>query len=234
LYKQLDQYFADTAREILFAAPEDSTTLVHYLVPSFTRYSAGALSVNRLLNYVNRHYVRRNVDEDRGWFSVNDFITVMAKSIKPGDDTRAMSKLVQEKKMDELRKWGLVEGESSEIAQAEASAEAASPLERVVPISSLAHRRFRIEVIEPLLAIPKMHGKKAKNKATKSGGPPGPKGRIARAVKDLLESEGIDDQERATLALGMSKVLRSTGVRIDHPLRKKLDKFNAQVSGNTS
>lgn len=165
---------------------------------------------------------------------MNDFITVMAKSIKPGDDTRAMSKLVQEKKMDELKKWGLVEGESSEIAQAEASAEAASPLERVVPISSLAHRRFRIEVIEPLLAIPKMHGKKAKNKAPKSGGPPGPKGRIARAVKDLLESEGIDDQERATLALGMSKVLRSTGIRIDHPLRKKLDKFIAQVSGNSS
>lgn len=67
LYEQLDKYYIEAAREVMLGAPqEDSTALIHYIVPCFNRYSAGALSVNRLLNYINRHYVRRAVDEDKG------------------------------------------------------------------------------------------------------------------------------------------------------------------------
>jgi len=186
--------------------------------------------VNRLLNYVNRHYVKRAVDEDKGWLSVNDVLQHVAKTMTAEDTREKLSSRMQEKRVDELKKWGFVDGGSRELmSQAEASAEAASAPDRIVPLSSLAHRRFRIEVIEPLLAIPKIHGKKAKNKIPKAGGgsaPPGPKGRLARAVKELLESKGGDEEERAKLALELSKVLRNTGVRIDHPLRKKLHKFN--------
>lgn len=54
LYSQLDDYFADVAREILLGAAQDESTLIQYLVPAFTRFSSGARSVDRLLSYVNR------------------------------------------------------------------------------------------------------------------------------------------------------------------------------------
>lgn len=54
LYSQLDDYFAQVAREILLGAAQDESTLIQYLVPAFTRFSSGARSVDRLLNYVNR------------------------------------------------------------------------------------------------------------------------------------------------------------------------------------
>lgn len=151
-------------------------------------------------------------------------------------DTREkLAQRMKEKRLDELKKWGYVEGQPGEtFAQAEASAEAASPPDRIVPISSLAHRRFRMEFIEPLLAVPKINGgKKAKKKtipkspAGGSAGPPGPKGRLARAVKELLETKGGDEEERHKLAADLAKVLKNAGIRSDHPLRKKLDKFVA-------
>lgn len=58
LYEHLDRYYASAARDVLLGAPQDET-LVRALVPAFARFSAGALSAHRLLNYVNRHYVRR-------------------------------------------------------------------------------------------------------------------------------------------------------------------------------
>jgi len=49
---------------------------VHYLVPCFIiRYSAGGQSIHRLLNYMNRQYVRRAVDEDKGWLRFGDIIS---------------------------------------------------------------------------------------------------------------------------------------------------------------
>lgn len=54
LYAQLDDYFAEVAREILLGAAQDESTLIQYLVPAFTRFSSGARSVDRLLSYVNR------------------------------------------------------------------------------------------------------------------------------------------------------------------------------------
>ena len=52
-----------------------------------------------------------------------------------------------------------------------------------------------------------------------------PRGRLARAVKDLLEGEGGDIEERRRVAGELAIVLRTCGIRVDHPLRKKLDKF---------
>ena len=224
IYERLDDYYASVARELFLDTPTDDSALVHYLVPCFHRYSAGAQSVNRLLNYVNRHFVKRAVDEDKGWLRLNDVLDVVAKMIKDGDAREQISLKLKQRRAEELKRWGYEEGDSREtLAQAEASAEAASEVDRVVPLSSLAYRRFRVEVLDPLLAVPKGKGKKRPKKPRQVNGErPLPKGRLARAVKRLLESE---DEERRGLAEGLAAALRMCGIRVEHPLRKKLDKF---------
>jgi len=231
LYEQLDIYLTETARELFLAAPQDDSTLIHYIIPCFQRYSAGAQSVNRLLNYVNRHYVKRSVDEDRGWFRLTDVLESIAKTITATDTPEKLSGILREKRVEELRKWGFEEGGSVELlAQAEACAEAGSSPDRVIPVSSLAHRRFRTEFIDPLLAVPKIKGKaKAKNKKNvQTPATVGPKGRLARAVKELLESDNEGDrEEREYLARELARTLKMVGIRLEHPLRKRLDKFAA-------
>ena len=214
----------------MLGAPQDDTTLIHYIVPCFNRYTAGVQSVNRLLNYINRHYVKRAIDEDKGWLRLNDVFESVAKTITINDNREKISKRLGEKRVDELKRWGYENGGSTDLLNAaEACAEAASPLDRIVPISSLAHRRFRTEFFEPLLAAPKINGKsKAKHKIPKAGvtsAPPGPKGRLARAIKELLESKEIDEEERLRLVTGLASALKAVGVRSDHSLRKKLDKL---------
>jgi hypothetical protein len=214
----------------LLGAPQDDTTLIHYIVPCFNRYTAGAQSTNRLLNYVNRHYVKRAVDEDKGWLRLNDILESVAKTITINDNREKISKRLKEKRVEELKKWGYEDGGSAELMNvAEGCAEAASPPDRVVPISSLAHRRFRTEFFEPLLTAPKIKGtSKAKHKIPKAGvasAPPGPKGRLARAVKELLECKEIDEEQRLRLLTGLASALKTAGVRSDHSLRKKLDKL---------
>lgn len=227
LYEQLDRYYADVAREVYLGAPHDDASLVHYLLPCFSRYAAGGQSINRLLNYVNRHYVKRAVDEDKGWLRLADVFDAVAKSIKEDDTRDKIQKRLRERRTEELKKWGYYDGASAEVlAQCEACAEAASPPDRIVPLSSMALRRFRIEVVDPLLAVPKRKkGTKKKPPAVNGDKPSMPKGRLARAVKDLLEGEGHDADERDRFAVELAIMLRTVGVRVDHPLRKKLDKF---------
>lgn len=238
IYTQLDKYFAEASREIALAAPQDDITLIQYIVPSFGRYNAGAQSANRLLNYVNRHYVKRAVDEDRGWLRLTDIIEAVAKKISMDDSREMISQRFKDKRLEELKKWGYSDSDSGDqVAFAESCAEAASSLDRVVPISSLALRRFRTEFIDPLLATPKIKGNsKAKNKVPKSVIPnfgSRPKGRLARAVKELLESDCIEQEERLRLASGLAKVLLAVGVRHDHLLRKRLDKYLTSVATTT-
>ncbi|KII86345.1 hypothetical protein PLICRDRAFT_286378 [Plicaturopsis crispa FD-325 SS-3] len=233
LYEQVDRYFASVAREALLGAPqEDGDVLVQYLVPCFQRYRAGSQSVHRLINYVNRHYVKRAVDEDKGWLRVGDVLFDALLQGTP-DSRETVTKRLRERRMEELRKWGYED--TGDTARAEACAEAASDQDRIVPLSSLALRRFRVEVVEPLLAVPKIKGK-GKGKAKGKKKPPadgqgssstkeGPKGRLARSVKELLEGNGVSDEERKSLAAALADTLKSVGVRPDHPLRKKLDKF---------
>lgn len=230
VYVQLDKYFADACLEIALGAPLDDITLIEYLVPSFNRFHAGAQSANRLLNYVNRHYVKRAVDEDRGWLRRSDLLNSITKAL--GTEDPFVTQEYREKRLEELKKWGANEGASPErIAFAEACAEAASPTDRVVPILSMAHRRFRTEFVEVLLATPKMKGK-GKAKASKSASGPSsvlnrPKGRLARAVKELLESQQIGEEKRYQLVSGVARTLELIGIRDDHLLRKRLDKFLA-------
>ncbi|OSD05796.1 hypothetical protein PYCCODRAFT_1333838, partial [Trametes coccinea BRFM310] len=231
LYEQLDRYYADVAREIFLGAPPDDSTLIHYLVPCFNRYSAGAQSVGRLLNYVNRHYVKRAIDEDRGWLRLADVLDAVARTIREDDTREKVQRRLRERRTEELKKWGFREGDSpARVAQIESYAEAASSLDRVVPLTAVAYRRFRIEVIDPLLSAPKLKvskgGKKKRPPPTANGDkPPLPRGRLARAVKELLESKGGDEEERGRLAGELAIALRTVGIKVDHPLRKKLDKY---------
>lgn len=228
LYDQLDRYYADAAREIFLGAPTDDSSLVHYLVPCFNRYSAGAQAVSRLLNYVNRHYVKRAVDEDRGWLRLADIFDEVMRTIRANDDRERIHRRLRERRTEELRKFGYVEGASAaELAQVEEYAEAASAPDRVVHLTAVAYRRFRIEVLEPLLNVPKMKGTGKKKKKPPQNGekPPMPKGRLARSVKELLESKGGDEEEKRRLAGGLAFTLRACGIKVDHPLRKKLDKY---------
>jgi hypothetical protein len=256
-YDRLDAYFAEVAREVLLGAPMDDSALVHYLVPCFIRYSAGAQSINRLLNYVNRQYVRRAVDEDKGWLRFGDIVSSElaerpgAREDGPGctGSNKRIAEKMRERRAAELRRWGAPEGATAEqLALAEACAEAASAPEHVVPALSLGYRRFRTEVLEPLLAVPnpKKRNQKKKNKGKQGGDGPtmaavigsvaeadeaatGPKGRLARSVKELLESNG-DEEEQNRLASEMALMLMRAGIRPDHPLRRRLRKYCVAVT----
>jgi len=271
VYDRLDAYFADVAREVLLGAPLDDSALVHYLVPCFIRYSAGGQSIHRLLNYVNRQYVRRAVDEDKGWLRFGDIISSelakglgLAAGIAAGAGAREESGLggagshrriaekMRERRVAELRRWGAPDGATAaQLVLAEACAEAASSPERIVPVLSLAYRRFRTEVLEPLLAAPKPkgEGKKKTKRGKKGEGSPvttteaavvpvaeadktalGPGGRLARSAKELLESKGGDEEEQNRLASELADMLMRVGVRPDHPLRKRLKKYSGAAT----
>ncbi|KAH9177032.1 hypothetical protein EDB89DRAFT_2112472 [Lactarius sanguifluus] len=234
VYDRLDAYLADAAREVLLGAPTDDSALLHYLIPRFTRYSSGAQSINRLLNYVNRQYVRRAADEDRGWLRIGDVVSEVIESapreaecrqglgLGGAASHRKITEKMRERRAAELRRWG---------APDRLAHEAASALDRVVPILPLAYRRFRTEVLEPLLVVPKAKAKgKKKGLAEDDKAAVGPKGRLARAVKELLESRGGDVGERDKLASEMADMLTCTGIRPDHPLRRRLRKYSMPVT----
>ena len=258
IYDRLDKYFAEVAREVLLGAPMDDSALVHYLVPCFIRYSAGAQSINRLLNYVNRQYVRRAVDEDKGWLRFGDIVSSElaerpgAREDGPGctGSHKRIAEKMRERRAAELRRWGAPEGATAEqFALAEACAEAASAPEHVVPVLSVAYRRFRTEVLEPLLAVPttKKRKQKKKNKGKQEGDVPttaavngsvaeadeaatGPRGQLARSVKELLESKGGGEEGLNRLASEMAEMLMRAGIRPDHPLRRRLRKYCVAVT----
>ncbi|KAJ8521748.1 hypothetical protein ONZ45_g1593 [Pleurotus djamor] len=202
LYDHLDRYFVDVVRNLLLAAPQDDTTLIHYVLPCFSRYSIGAQSVNRLLNYFNRHYVKRAVDEDMGWLRLRDVLETnpshtetiaLSAAHAKGNNIASMIKGIdgmpekialklKERRLEELKKWGYDTGDPLErMSEAESCAEAASASDRVVPIFPLALRRFRTEFFEPLLITPKVGaGSKSKVKhkipKTPTTKPPVPNG----------------------------------------------------------
>lgn len=211
LYGQLDQYYAGVARGLLSEAPEDHIDLIQYLIACFTRYQAGAQSINRMLDYVNRHYVKRAVDDGFGWLFTGDIPDGVASKIKGYGGVKTAKKLEARRKT-QLEAWGYGKGGSME--QAERCAESASALEHIVPLSSLALRRFRTEFLEPLLNAFQIHGAQG----TRSG-------RLARAVRELLETTPGGEDEKRRIAVEMADMMMSVGVPANQPLRKKLEKY---------
>ncbi|KAL1745227.1 hypothetical protein HDZ31DRAFT_36846 [Schizophyllum fasciatum] len=222
LYAQLDHYFAATARDILLAVPPSDasppTALPRFLGPAFARYAAAARAAGRLLHYIDRHYVKRAVDEDRGWLRAADAFDGRPPPV--GLPRAELAARLRAHRLTVLRAWGWDEADTATRALAEAAAEAGSAPGRVIPVHTLALRRFRTDVVEPLLAVPKAKGKKGKKKSGAD-----PRGRLARAVKALLEPADEEQENRLRLAHEMASMLRLVGVRPDHPLRKKLDGF---------
>lgn len=215
LYQKLDHYYADAAHQLFMGAPDDST-LIHYILAKLKHYSAGTAAIDRLLSSLNQRYVKPAVNDGKGWFSFDD----------DSDDAVVMGSMVHEswmkvswredKKIAELEKWGYKEGSSASVLEkAEASAEAASTLDRVVPLSSLALRRFRTEFIELLLHAPGINhkGKKHNPSVTTKVG------QLDRVVKELLESKGVGEDENRRLVAELAVILKSVGVQ--YKLRKK-------------
>ncbi|KAL1679499.1 FAD binding domain-containing protein [Schizophyllum commune] len=196
LYTQLDRYFAATARDVLLAAPAadasppSALALPRFLGPAFARYNAAARAAGRLLHYLDRHYVKRAVDEDRGWLRAADAFA--GAPPPPGLPRAELAARLRAYRLIVLKSWGWDEGEGDAAARAlaEAAAEAGSAPDRVVPVNAMALRRFRTEVVDPLLAVPKAKGKKKGKKRPGAD----PRGRLARAVKALLEPEN-EEQE---------------------------------------
>lgn len=228
LYMHLDKYFMDLVRELHLGAPEDDTTLVQYLIPCFKRYAISAHSINRLLNYVNRHYVKRAVDEDKGWLTLNDMFHAVVKSIQEGSGREEILEKLKKKRMQEIKKWGYRDGGSpQQLEQAELCAEAASPLDRVVTLEALALRRFRTEFVEPLMIAPRMKKRRAGVRPVTKHQMNPTDGRLVRSVQRVLEAQGVDEVTRRGLASDLDEMLRAVGVHGTHSFRKKL-KFLAR------
>ncbi|KAF5356158.1 hypothetical protein D9756_003982 [Leucocoprinus leucothites] len=229
VYDKLDEYFQNTCKEILLEGPGDGPELVAYVVSAFQRYNKRASAVERLTSYINRHYVRRALDEEKGWINLSDALEIARQNrtspdSTSGSDQRTIAQIKFDSKISELKKWGYKEGELKESAPAaEARAEAASSLDRIVPVLSLARRRFRIEVLEPLLVYPKYNNKaRLKNRVKPPTGPPPyrSKGRLARGVQNYHDSYPISDSRQVLSMLDLT--LSTTGIRPETHLRKRL------------
>ncbi|KAF4622448.1 hypothetical protein D9613_009596 [Agrocybe pediades] len=228
LFALLDGYFQQAAMDLLLQAPSSGIALIQYLVSSFNRYHAAASLSGRLMKYYERHWVRREVDEGRGWFQPTVDMGMTPDELD--HPTFKNSKKYRKKKLEELRKWGYKDGDSSEqIATFEKYAEAASPLNRAVPVASMAHRRFRTELIEPLLEAPHVVSPSTnpesniENATSDDAGQT--KGRLFSAVEELLAGENLDQGERIRLATGLANMLKVIGLEEDYVLRKKLDDY---------
>lgn len=221
LYNKLDEYYTNTAHELFLGAPDD-TTLIHYLLSRFNHYNTGAISINRLLNCLNQHYVQYAIKEGKGWFHGDNTIGGDATGIRAAYSWASVSQRQEDRRVHQLKKWGYKDGSSAQrLAQAEACAEAASRLDCVVPLSSLALRRFRTEVIEPLLQVPGIEGMgKLDPPAIDKTKAVAPEGQLIRAMKTLETKDG-DEAEKRRLGAELRIMLRIVGVRPNKLPQKK-------------
>ncbi|KAF8320465.1 hypothetical protein DL93DRAFT_2052933 [Clavulina sp. PMI_390] len=244
LYVHLEDYFRGVARDVRLRAPANDSALLPYYLSSYARFSDALICVNRLFAYLNRHFVTRAVDEGMGWVSMQDVFKDKRPSAKK---SKKDVELLEMKKREQLKTWGFVGGTEDQRRYAEACAEAGTPIDRIVPISSLALRCWRIEVVEPFLSAEKAK-EKGKQKETPSDlgegsndaeeddtapppippppAPPDPRGRLNRVVGELvLTTRGPAAASARENAQKLSKSLRTCGVKPENIIRKRLDKF---------
>jgi hypothetical protein len=204
LYQNLDRYYTDAAHQLLMGAPDDYT-LIHYILAKFKHYIAGAAAIGQLLSCINKYFVKPAVSNGKGWFSFDDGDDV-------GEEYDSWAKIMRREKdrrMVELKKWGYQKGSSALVlAKAEACAEAASTLDRVVPLSSLALRRFRTEFVEPLLQVPDTNHKFAKHNLSATT----EAGQLVHVEKELLETKGVGEDESRRLVAELADMLKTVGV----------------------
>jgi hypothetical protein len=205
LYQNLDRDYADVAHQLLVDAP-DENTLIHYILAKFKHYEATTAAIDRLLSHINKSYVKPAVDDGKGWFSFDDDDDIGEKY----DSWGKVSWREKDRRTVELKKWGYKKGRpASVLAKAEACAEAASTPDCIVPLSSLALRRFRTEFIEPLLQLPDISHKFTEHNlpvTTKAG-------QLVCVKKELLETKGVGEDENQRLVAELADMLKTVGVR---------------------
>lgn len=189
---------------------------------------------------INRHYVRTVVEEGGGWASSKDlvddgwlsqtYIDAVAASRSPASPRQRLPSRSQQPLPELLLPWGYErDGDLENLAAAETRAEAASPLDRVVPIFSLGLKRWRTEVVEPLLS-PESNGQGDGH--TPPSTPNADKFRLNKAVKDLLDRPDARNPTSIALVKTLADSLKSCGIRLTHPLLKQLDEFSALNNGS--
>lgn len=220
LYKKIDTFYSDTARELVLHIPDDHVTIIHYVLSTFDHYHTAAIAIQKLLNAVNSQYVHFTPNEDKWWFGIGDGIASTAK--EPFPPQRLSQKVMV---ANELKRWGYKDGGSAELrAQAWACAEAASSPNRIVPLSSLAMRRFRTDFLQLIWEVPLMRVNRGEDKPVLDGDVQfAPNGRLLHAIGELLERDA--GAKNLQLAVRLDSMLNTVGIRVDHPLRKKLRKF---------
>ncbi|KAF9072850.1 hypothetical protein BDP27DRAFT_1319506 [Rhodocollybia butyracea] len=143
-----------------------------------------------MLVYMQRAFITRLIQEGCGWFTAGmPLVTVQDASF------------LAETREHKAERWGYRKGSVSNLGawdEVESWAEAGSPLNCIVPIPSLAFRRFRIMFLEPLLLSD----------------------RLSNAVDGMLTSGLPEDRE---LILSMRNVFRRSGIDPENLVRVKLE-----------
>lgn len=166
LYVQLEEYLRNVAKDIRNAAPFEDSALPSYYLHSHARFTNGLAVLNGLFSYLNRHFITRAAGEGLGWVSMYDIIKERRPTQSPhshGTSTMVSAnrqkkskkdvELVETRKKELLKQhWDFVGGSPEQRRAAEACAEAGSSPDRIVPIASLGHRCWRLEVVEPFLS----------------------------------------------------------------------------------
>ena len=224
LYKEIDTFYADIARELVLHIPDDHMAIIHYVLSTFDRYHAAAIAIQRLLHAINSHYVDFTPNEDKWWHGIGNSIARATKETYP-PQRRSQKDMVAK----ELKRWGYKDGGSAELlAQARACAEAASSPGRIIPLLSLAMRRFRTDFVEPILGVPMTRVNRDKDKPVlDADGPFAPKDRLVHAIRELLKGDA--GAKNLQLVAQLDAMLNTVGIRAHHPLRKKLRKL-VQIS----
>ncbi|KAF4622070.1 hypothetical protein D9613_009587 [Agrocybe pediades] len=234
LYGLLDVYFEQAAKQLLLATPSDGIDLIKYLISSFSRYHAAAGISSRLLSYYDR-WIKGEVDAGKGWFRPTKNMGLTWKELK--DDKFKKSEKFQKLKRQELTQWGYEDGDSTQrVATLEEYAEAGSPVNCTVPVKSMALRRFRTELIAPLLlrvnapnvssaADPESHvdnmqkARGARNFIRRG------QSVLFNAVGGMLRSKNLDQEEKIRLAGELVNLLKVIGFRKNYALRRKLNDY---------
>lgn len=210
-YLRLEDTFRQHAQSVHDAAPVNDSQLLEYLLARFDRFSRAAAYISRLFSYLHRHFVRRMVAAGHGWLDTAPRETISelmrappARRPSEKEIEERIAREIQARRLTELKKWGYTPGSTSRgretEANAEACAEAASPVDKIVPIASLALRQWRMQVLEPLAAD----------------------GRLHRAVLLLVRRPaGVKDKAPERV----QRMLKSCGVRGVDPSRKTLKRY---------
>jgi hypothetical protein len=223
LWLQMESLFTEVAQERHKAIPAETqdTVLVTALNASFEDFSVRLKTISRILSYLDRYTVNRAVQEGHGWFAapIIQEVAVADQNLGASEETAVQraaideegqrSADVEKRKRDILKeRWGYET--STDLAQAEASAEAGSPQEALVHVSNLGYRCFRISVIEPLLEDTDK--------------------RLLHAVNNLVQSSTTENLDAAR---GLHNLIIKVGIPTDNAFRKQVADFiNEAQSAN--